>query len=110
MAGPVNFDLTGPIAGYLRRTTGAGLEMNRTRTCCATPAVTPSPTRATTPERFHGWLGRRSITSTAAYTALAPNRFKDIGGTDRSLDCRAFPDVICHRGPRAGATTGRGFD
>ena len=23
------------------------------------------------------WLGRRSITSTAVYTALAPNRFKD---------------------------------
>jgi site-specific recombinase XerD len=30
--------------------------------------------------RFHcveGWLGHRSITSTAVYTALAPNRFKD---------------------------------
>jgi hypothetical protein len=24
-----------------------------------------------------GWLGHRSITSTAVYTALAPNRFKD---------------------------------
>ena len=24
------------------------------------------------------WLGHRSITSTAVYTALAPNRFKDI--------------------------------
>jgi hypothetical protein len=24
-----------------------------------------------------GWLGHRSITSTAAYAALAPNRFKD---------------------------------
>jgi site-specific recombinase XerD len=23
------------------------------------------------------WLGHRSITSTAVYTALAPNRFKD---------------------------------
>jgi Phage integrase family len=32
------------------------------------------------------------------------------GGTDRSLDCRAFPDVICHRAPRAGATTNRRFD
>jgi site-specific recombinase XerD len=25
---------------------------------------------------IQGWLGRRSITSTAIYTALAPNRFK----------------------------------
>jgi hypothetical protein len=35
-------------------------------------AFTASPTRATTPG-----LGHRSITSTAVYTALAPNRFKD---------------------------------
>ena len=27
---------------------------------------------------IQGWLGHRSITSTAVYTALAPNRFKDI--------------------------------
>jgi Phage integrase family len=26
---------------------------------------------------IQGWLGNRSITSTAVYTALAPNRFKD---------------------------------
>ena len=26
---------------------------------------------------IQGWLGHRSITSTAVYTALAPNRFKD---------------------------------
>jgi site-specific recombinase XerD len=26
---------------------------------------------------IQGWLGYRSITSTAVYTALAPNRFKD---------------------------------
>jgi site-specific recombinase XerD len=26
---------------------------------------------------IQGWLGHRSITSTAAYTALASNRFKD---------------------------------
>jgi site-specific recombinase XerD len=26
---------------------------------------------------IRGWLGHRSITSTAVYTALAPNRFKD---------------------------------
>ena len=26
---------------------------------------------------IRGWLGHRSITSTAIYTALAPNRFKD---------------------------------
>ncbi len=27
--------------------------------------------------RCEGWLGHRSIPSTAVYTALAPNRFKD---------------------------------
>ena len=26
---------------------------------------------------IQGWLGHRSITSTAVYKALAPNRFKD---------------------------------
>jgi site-specific recombinase XerD len=26
---------------------------------------------------IQGWLGHRSIASTAVYTALAPNRFKD---------------------------------
>jgi len=26
---------------------------------------------------IQGWLGHRSITSAAMYTALAPNRFKD---------------------------------
>jgi hypothetical protein len=26
---------------------------------------------------IHGWLDRQSITSTAVYTALAPNRLKD---------------------------------
>jgi site-specific recombinase XerD len=26
---------------------------------------------------IQGWLGHRSITSTAVYTELAPNRFKD---------------------------------
>ena len=26
---------------------------------------------------IQGWLGHRAITSTAVYTALAPNRFKD---------------------------------
>jgi site-specific recombinase XerD len=26
---------------------------------------------------IQGWLGHQSITTTAVYTALAPNRFKD---------------------------------
>jgi site-specific recombinase XerD len=28
---------------------------------------------------IQGWLGHRSITSTAVYTALVPNRFRDFG-------------------------------
>jgi hypothetical protein len=35
--------------------------------------LTPHDTRA-----IQGWLGHRSITSTAVYTALAPNRFRDL--------------------------------
>jgi site-specific recombinase XerD len=31
----------------------------------------------TDPPAIQGWLGHRSIASTAVYTALAPNRFKD---------------------------------
>jgi type 1 fimbriae regulatory protein FimB/type 1 fimbriae regulatory protein FimE len=34
---------------------------------------------------IQGWLGHRSITSTAVYTALAPNRFKDSGGSERPI-------------------------
>jgi hypothetical protein len=34
--------------------------------------------------RALGWLGHRSITSAAVYTALAPNRFKDSGRTELS--------------------------
>jgi site-specific recombinase XerD len=33
---------------------------------------------------IQGWLGHRSITSTAVYTALAPNRFKDFWGVSAS--------------------------
>jgi Phage integrase family len=41
---------------------------------------------------IQAWLGHRSITSTAIYTALAPNRFKDFwrncqpGGVDLTLN------------------------
>jgi hypothetical protein len=38
---------------------------------------------------IQGWLGHRSITSTAVYTALAPNRFKDFW-RDRNRTPRPF--------------------
>ncbi len=34
-------------------------------------------TRVHSTRAIQGWLGHRSITSTAVYTALASNRFKD---------------------------------
>jgi hypothetical protein len=40
--------------------------------CGYAPANKRHDTRA-----IRGWLGDRSITSAAVYTALAPNRFKD---------------------------------
>jgi hypothetical protein len=55
-----------------------------------TPAATRWPTRGTTTRAIQGWLGHRSITSTAVYAALAPNRFKDRAG----LGCRDFLDGV----------------
>jgi site-specific recombinase XerD len=56
---------------------GAGLEIkahpHMLRHGCGSALANKDPdTRA-----IQGWLGHRSITSTAVYTALAPNRFKD---------------------------------
>jgi hypothetical protein len=42
------------------------------------PCIGCEQRRALSDRASHqGWLGHRSITSTAVYTALAPNRFKD---------------------------------
>jgi site-specific recombinase XerD len=56
---------------------GAGLEIKAhphmlRHGCGSALANKDHDTRA-----IQGWLGHRSITSTAVYTALAPNRFKD---------------------------------
>ena len=69
---------TAGFARMIERTArrGLGLELKAHRTCFVMPAAMRSPTRGTIPGRFRG-LGHRSITSTAVYTALAPNRFKD---------------------------------
>jgi hypothetical protein len=46
-----------------------------TPTCCRYALANQGhDTRA-----IQGWLGHRSISTTAVYTALAPNRFKDFG-------------------------------
>jgi integrase len=45
----------------------------RSRSLARRPLLWDHDTRA-----IQGWLGHRSITSTAVYTALAPNRFKDL--------------------------------
>ena len=42
------------------------------RHACGYALANSHPTRA-----IQAWLGHRSITSTAIYTALAPNRFKE---------------------------------
>jgi site-specific recombinase XerD len=74
-----------PTAGLPARTlgaieraaSGAGLELMAhpymlRHACGYALAKKGHDTRA-----IQGWLGHRSITSTAVYTALAPNRFKD---------------------------------
>jgi integrase len=60
-----------------RAAAGAGLELkahpHMLRHACGYALVNKGhDTRA-----IQGWLGHRSITGTAVYTALAPNRFKD---------------------------------
>jgi integrase len=60
-----------------RAADGAGLELKAhphmlRHACGYALANKGHDTRA-----IQGWLGHRSITSTAVYTALAPNRFKD---------------------------------
>jgi site-specific recombinase XerD len=60
-----------------RAATAAGLELKAhphmlRHACGYALANKGHDTRA-----IQGWLGHRSITSTAVYTALAPNRFKD---------------------------------
>jgi integrase len=60
-----------------RAAAGAGLELkvhpHMLRHACGYALANKGhDTRA-----IQGWLGHRSITSTAVYTALAPNRFKD---------------------------------
>jgi integrase len=60
-----------------RAAAGAGLELkshpHMLRHACGYALAKGHNTRA-----IQGWLGHRSITSTAVYTALAPNRFKDL--------------------------------
>jgi type 1 fimbriae regulatory protein FimB/type 1 fimbriae regulatory protein FimE len=57
-----------------RAAASAGLHLKAIPTCFATPALAAKghDTRA-----IQQYRGHRSITSTAVYTALAPNRFKD---------------------------------
>jgi site-specific recombinase XerD len=60
-----------------RAAAGAGLELkvhpHMLRHACGYALANKGhDTRA-----IQGWLGHRSITSTAVYTTLAPNRFKD---------------------------------
>ena len=68
---------------------------DRSRSGPAPPGAQGAPARAAARVRLplghdtraiQGWLGHRSITSTAVYTALAPNRFKDfwIEGTEQT--------------------------
>src|SRR5258708_39746463 len=55
---------------------GADLELKAHPHMLQHAAAMRSPTKVTTPGQSKCWLGHRSITSTADYTALAPNRFK----------------------------------
>ncbi len=55
----------------------ARLELKAHRTCFAMLAGYALANKGHDTRAIQGWLGHRSITSTAVYTALAPNRFKD---------------------------------
>jgi site-specific recombinase XerD len=68
-----------------RAATGAGLDLKAhphmlRHACGYALANKGHETRA-----IQGWLGHRSITSTAVYTALAPNRFEASGEIDATF-------------------------
>jgi integrase len=63
-----------------RAAAGAGMEIKAPRLRLR-PRQQGHDTRA-----IQGWLGHRSITSTAVYTALAPNQFKDFWRQTDSSD------------------------
>ena len=53
---------------------------------------------------IQGWLGHRSITSTAVYTALAPNRLKDLALAMARFSADAL-DLSSEKWRRSSATT-----
>jgi hypothetical protein len=58
-------------------TAQAALALNRVQGPCSGTCGYGLADKGTTPGRSRDGWGHRSITSTAVYTALAPNRFKD---------------------------------
>jgi integrase len=66
-------------AGFMieRAAAGAGLEPKAHPACSGMPATYALANKGHDTRAIQGWLGHRSITSRAVYTALAPNRFKD---------------------------------
>jgi integrase len=56
---------------------GLGLELEAHPHMLRHPCGYALANRGHDTRAIQGWLGHRSITSTAVYTALAPNRFKD---------------------------------
>ena len=73
-----------------RAAVGAGLDLNAhphmlRHACGYALANKGHDTRA-----IQGWLGHRSITSTAVYTALAPNRLRTSGGIDTTRRRRGW--------------------
>ena len=77
--GPLLAQMIASLAASVERAAvGAGLELKAhphmlRHACGYALANKGHDTRA-----IQGWLGHRSITSTAVYTALAPGRFKTI--------------------------------
>jgi site-specific recombinase XerD len=60
-----------------RAAAGADLRSRHTPICCTNACGYALASEGHDTRAIQGWLGHRSITSTAVYTALAPNRFKD---------------------------------
>ena len=60
-----------------RAAVGAGLELKAHPHMLRHPFGYALANKGHDTRAIQGWLGHRSITSTAVYTALAPNRFRD---------------------------------
>jgi hypothetical protein len=91
---------------FMRGSGGAKYELAYTVVSGGLLAQKPSSAASSVTRAIQGWLEHPSITSTAAYTALAPNRFKDFWRDCSSGHAAVLRPYMCRMAPggRGGQT------